>query len=95
MKIQISGKARTDLARIYEYLAARNPSAADRLLADIDAKLIQLSRFPFIGRERSELVPNLRSALVRTVLIFYALSNDRIVVMRVIDGRMDIDEEFH
>jgi len=27
-------------------------------------------------------------------LIFYVVERDRIVIVRVIDGRMDIDEEF-
>jgi toxin ParE1/3/4 len=53
-----------------------------------------LSRFPFIGRERSSLAPGLRSVLVGTHLIFYLVERDRIVIVRVIDGRMDIDEEF-
>jgi hypothetical protein len=28
-------------------------------------------------------------------LIFYTVDDDRIAVVRVIDGRMDVDEEFH
>ncbi|MGH9585063.1 MAG: type II toxin-antitoxin system RelE/ParE family toxin [Bryobacteraceae bacterium] len=95
MKIEISGKARADLTRMYDYLAARNPSAAERLLTDIDRKLVQLSRFPFIGRDRSDMAANLRSAVVRTVLIFYACSEERVLIIRVIDGRMDVDAEFH
>ena len=36
----------------------------------------------------------MRSILVGTYVIFYLVERDRIVVVRVIDGRMDIDEEF-
>jgi len=94
MKIVISDKARDDLRRIYGYLAIRNPQAADLLMREIDDRFKNLSRFPFIGRERSSLAPGLRSVLVGTHLIFYLVEPDRIVVVRVIDGRMDIDEEF-
>ena len=94
MKIFRSDKAKTDLVRIYAYLADRNPKAADALIEDIDTKFENLSRFPFIGRERSSLAPELRSILVGTYVIFYLVERDRIVVVRVIDGRMDIDEEF-
>jgi toxin ParE1/3/4 len=74
-------------------LAERNPSAAENYLRAIDKKLEELSRFPFIGRERSSLLAGLRSVLVRTHLIFYTVKQDRITIARVIDGRMDIDEE--
>ena len=94
MKIRISGKARAELVEIYRYLVERNPAAAENSLNDIDTRLRQLSRFPFMGRERPELAENLRSVLAGTHLIFYSIGDDEIVVMRVIDGRMDIDKEF-
>ena len=93
MKIVRSDKAHRDLLKIYAYVADRNPQAADNLIRDIEAKFKNLSRFPFIGRERSSLAPGLRSILVGHSLIFYVIEHDRIVVVRLIDGRMDIDEE--
>jgi toxin ParE1/3/4 len=94
MKIVWSEKAEKDLLQIYAYPSKRNPRAADALVDDVDAKFKNLSRFPFIGRERSSLALGLRSVLVGTHLIFYLVEHDRIVIVRVIDGRMDIDEEF-
>jgi len=94
MKIFRSDRAQKDLLRIYGYLADRNLRAADALVEEIDTKFENLYRFPFIGRERSSLAPGLRSVLVGTHLIFYLVERDRIVIVRVIDGRMDIDEEF-
>jgi toxin ParE1/3/4 len=94
MKIVTSDKANDDLRRIYRYLALRNPQAADALMREIDERFKNLSRFPFIGRERSSLAPGLRSVLVGTHLIFCLVEHERIVIVRVIDGRMDIDEEF-
>jgi toxin ParE1/3/4 len=93
MKIFVSDKARQDLLRTFAYLAERNPTAAEALLQAIDRRFEQLGRFPFIGRERSSLGAGLRSVLVRTHLIFYTVEQDRIAIVRVIDGRMDVDEE--
>jgi toxin ParE1/3/4 len=93
MKIFVSDKARRDLLHTFSYLAERNPTAAEVFLRAIDGKFEQLCRFPFIGRERSSLVEGLRSVLVRTHLIFYTVEQDRITIVRVIDGRMDVDEE--
>ena len=94
MKVRVSGKARAELLQIYSYLAERNPAAAESVLQEINSKLHQLSHFPFMGRERSEFAPSLRSTLVRTYLIFYTVSDEQIVIMRVVDGRMDVDKEF-
>ena len=94
MKVFVSGKARRDLLEIYAYVAARNPSAAQNLMKDVDGKFANLSQFPFIGRERSSLFPGLRSLIVGSYLIFYVVEGERIVVYRVLHGRRDIDAEF-
>ena len=70
------------------YIAMATPIEA------IDAKFGQLSRLPYIGRERTSLADGLRSVVVRMYLIFYTVEHERIFIVRVIDGRMDVDEEF-
>jgi toxin ParE1/3/4 len=94
MKIFISVKAKKDLLQIYSYLAERNQFAAENFIEAVDGKFVQLSRFPFIGRARTSLDDGLRSVVVRTHLILYAVERERISIVRVIDGRMDVDEEF-
>jgi toxin ParE1/3/4 len=94
MRIRVSERAERDLLRINRYLRERNPSAADDILSRIDRKFDQLSHFPFIGRERSSMASGVRSALVGTHLIFYVMHEEQIIIVRVIDGRMDIDAEF-
>jgi toxin ParE1/3/4 len=82
------------LQQIFSYLAERNQFAAENTIEAIDRKFEQLSRFPFIGRERTSLAEGLRSVVVRTHLAFYVIERERIIIVRVIDGRMDVDEEF-
>jgi toxin ParE1/3/4 len=94
MKVLVSDKANRDLLRTYAYLVARSPAAAEATLRRIDEKFRQLSDLPFIGRERSSLGPGIRSVVVGTLVIFYIVGQDSLTIVRVIDGRMDIDEEF-
>ena len=94
MKVLLSDKARADLLRIYCYIAEGNPTAAETLVRRIDEKFDQIADLPYIGRERSSLAPGVRSVIVGNYLIFYTASADSITVVRVIDGRIDIDEEF-
>jgi toxin ParE1/3/4 len=94
MKVFLSDKARSDLLQFYGYLAERSPSAARAALETINVKFANLTRFPFIGRERSTLGAGVRSLVAGTQVIFYTVEKERIIVVRVLDGRRDIDEEF-
>jgi len=95
MRVFLSEKAKSDLLRIYRYIAERNSKAADALIQGIGSNLDNLARFPFIGRERSSLAPGVRCLVVGLYLVFYIVAPDRITVARIIDGCMDVDEEFH
>ena len=94
MKLVVTDRADDDLHEIYRYLHPLNPQAAQDQIADIHKKFQQLVRFPFIGRERSTFAPGLRSVVSGPKVIFYLVTDDRIVIVRVLDGRMDLDEEF-
>jgi toxin ParE1/3/4 len=47
-----------------------------------------------MGRSRSTLGSGVRSVVVGMYAIFYTVQQDRVDVLRVIHGHMDIDEEF-
>ena len=94
MGIVLSDKARADLLQIFRYIDERCPNAAIAFIRRIDTNFENLVRFPFIGRERSYLAPGLRCLVVGLHLIFYTVERDSITVVRVIDDRMDVDEEF-
>jgi len=94
MKLYVSHQADDDLLQICRHLAERNPAAADSLIREIDRKFENLSFFPFIGRSRATLSPDLRSVVVHPYVIFYMVEHDRIVIVRVLHGHRDIDAEF-
>jgi toxin ParE1/3/4 len=95
MRVVLTDKAKLDLFRIYNYIDERNPQAAESFIQRVRNNFENLARFPFIGRERSSLAPGLRCLIVGLHLIFYTVDPDEITVVRVIDGRMDVEEEFH
>ena len=94
MNIFVAEQADADLLQIHTYLAERNLAAAVALASEFQNKFENLSRFPFIGRDRSNLLPDIRSVVVETYVIFYRVDPDRITIVRVMDGRRDIDAEF-
>lgn len=80
-----------DLAEIWEYIGANNPDAADRWLDTIDDKVKLIAESPYIGRERDELVPVLRSFPVGKYLLFYRPIAGGIELIRVLHGSRDVD----
>jgi plasmid stabilization system protein ParE len=80
--------ALTDLTEIWEYIAADNPSAADRVLAEIQEAISALTPFPQLGHIRSDLTSRpLRFQLVRDLLIAYAPEEKPLLVVAVLHGR--------
>ena len=94
MQVVVSLRARSDILNIHSYLSARSPAAADRMLARFDERFDKLREFPFLGPDRSELRVSLKGLLVEGYIAFYTVMADRVVIVRVIDGRQDIEREF-
>jgi toxin ParE1/3/4 len=92
MRVVVSDKA--DLLRTYRYLAERNAKAAENFSQRINLNFENLRRFPFIGKERSRLGPGIRCPIVGLHLTFCTGQSEQITIVRIIDGRMDVDEEF-
>ena len=93
MKLEVSLRARDDLHGIHAGLAEKSPGAADRLLVRISQRFDQLRNFPMLGRDRSEFGAALRGLLIENHIAFYIVEADRILIVRVLDGRMDISRE--
>jgi toxin ParE1/3/4 len=80
--------ALTDLSEIWEYIAADNPAAADRVIEEIYEAIRALVPFPQVGHQRSDLTSRLlRFHPLRDFLIVYAPEDKPLVVLAVLHGR--------
>ena len=84
------------MRRIWRYIAAENPAAADRLLLKIDDKLQILRVFPEIGTLRDDIRPGFRMLVEGNYLLLYEHdeTSDAVELISVIDGRQDLTELF-
>jgi len=92
--IDISDEAGEDLSSAIAHLLRVNILAGERLAAELERAILDLALFPRRGLAREHLGPGIRSILVGTLLVLYRDDGDKIRVIRVIDGRMDIETEF-
>jgi toxin ParE1/3/4 len=93
-QIRITEPAQEDLEAIWQYVAQHQVEAANRLIEEIFKKFSTLRDHPYIGRQRDDLLINLRSFVVRNYLLFYQPVEDGIEVLRVIHGSRDIEGLF-
>jgi toxin ParE1/3/4 len=93
VRVVISLRARSDILAIHSYVTERSPAAADRILLRFSQRFDELCEFPFLGPDRSELRASLRGLLMDGYIAFYVVEADRIVIVRVLDGRMDAKQE--
>ena len=89
--IVIRPQATADLAEIWAYIAEDSTREADAFAARVHREFRLLARQPMIGRERPELLADLRSFPVGRYIIFYLPRSRGIEVVRVIHGARDLE----
>ena len=95
MRIQYCPAAIADLERACDYLrqALHNPDAADTLSARVLRSISLLRDNPYMGASLSakydELQTEVRYLIVSKQLVFYEVLDDRIEIIRILDGRTD------
>ena len=90
-----SPEARNDLADIWNYyMDAAGRHTAEKIVRDITHAVELLRDHPFGGRARAEIRPALRSLAVNPHVLFYRVADDVAEIVRVIDGRRDIEGIF-
>lgn len=91
-----SPEADADLTTIWDYYAnVAGRRTADKIVKAIGEAVRLLEDHPYGGRVRDEVRPGLRSIATSPHVIFYRVGPDEIAqIIRVIDGRRDIDAAF-
>jgi toxin ParE1/3/4 len=69
-------QAREDLIEIYTYIGFDNPSAAELIFNDVQAKAELLVEFPRLGVRRPEIRPSTRMLIAGAYLILYETHPD-------------------
>jgi toxin ParE1/3/4 len=94
LNVVITASAREDLVDIWAWIAGDSPDSADRVLDRVYEVVQQLAELPNMGRARDELLEGLRSFVVGSYVVFYMVSTDSLVLLRVLHGRRDTASMF-
>ena len=99
IEVEIAAAADQDLKDIWRGLAEYQLELADQRINQIVQKFELLSQYPLAGRQRSDILPNLRSIPVDRLLILYQILQDRdreiLEIVRVTDGHRNLKRLFN
>lgn len=85
-------RARQDLIDIWLWIAAENPTAADRFLDSIDEKLQLLAASPRLGPFRPDMAKGVSILPVRRYLVLYRENREGIEVVRIVHAMRQIKQ---
>ncbi|OLP60107.1 plasmid stabilization system [Xaviernesmea oryzae] len=89
----IAPLALKDLREIRRYIAKSSPHDAEAFLKDLTAKIAWIAEVDFTGMPRDHILHGLRAVPFRNRCIYYRSYRDRIVVLRVLHGAQDTDQQ--
>ena len=85
MKVSYSREAIGDLIRLREFVATKNPQAAQKIARSIKKGISQLKTFPYLGVE-VELAPNpeiIRDLIIGNYIARYLVHSKQIYILRI------------
>lgn len=93
-RVVVSKEARKDLISIRDYILDElcNPSAAQRIIAELKKSVQSLERFPGRGRPLDALIPvhtEYRYLVCENYCIFYLCGEEEVLVVRILHQRQD------
>ncbi|PZD72514.1 Toxin ParE3 [Acaryochloris thomasi RCC1774] len=94
-QFRLTEPAVKDIEQIADYIAQQsNLDRAEQFLAKLNDKFIKITQFPSLGRQRNEILPNLRSLSLERYLILYMPIGEDIEILRVVSGYRDLSALF-
>jgi toxin ParE1/3/4 len=88
-KVNLTKNAQTDLARIYDYIAADSPANASNFVLQLEKKIYSLNTFPhrhpFIN-ENEYFETDYRHLIYKNYRIIYRVMEGNVFILRIIHG---------
>jgi plasmid stabilization system protein ParE len=90
MKVRYSSRARDDINRIHDYIAAHNPRAATAVVRQIRTTCRLLGRHPGLGRQTQLADVRVISTARYPYLVYHHVDANAVMIVHVRDARRDV-----
>jgi toxin ParE1/3/4 len=93
-KFELTEPAKSDLKKIWSYIAEHNPSSADRALRTFKEKFQMLAENPKLGKSQNDFIINLCRFPFKEYVIFYFPTESGVEIYRVLHSSRNIEDLF-
>ncbi len=84
MKLRYTDEALEDLKHLRDFIAQRNPEAAVRIGNRLDADLMKLKAFPYLGRKvENTAAGEIRDSIIGNYIARYMITPGVIFILRI------------
>ncbi|TAE56647.1 MAG: type II toxin-antitoxin system RelE/ParE family toxin [Nostocales cyanobacterium] len=90
----ISPQAIKDLDSISEYFLTTNIETGEKIFQEFTKKCKNLLQFPKMGRSYEHIRKGMRGIPLNSYIIFYQIVDDNIEILRIVNGRQDLESLF-
>jgi toxin ParE1/3/4 len=93
-RCEITRLASQDLNVISDYFLEYNVGAGERFVQGFNQKCMRLAQFPNMGKSYASIRPWLRGLPLQDYIIFYRVTDEALMILRVVHGRQDLSALF-
>ncbi|MGK7920025.1 MAG: type II toxin-antitoxin system RelE/ParE family toxin [Trichodesmium sp.] len=83
-----------DIDEISDYFSNFSVEADERFIKPFDDKCKNLINFPNMGRNHTQIMPNLRGVPLDGYIIFYQVTEVEIEIVRIVSGSRNLESLF-
>jgi plasmid stabilization system protein ParE len=87
VKVLFSHSALRDLTRLRDFIAEKDPTAAERISKRLRVAIERLSAAPRIGRPLEDFRGEVRELITGSYVVHYRISGELVYIVRVWHGR--------
>ncbi len=91
-EIVVSPAAANDLEDIWLYITQVNPIAASRVLQKLNQRILSLQAMPERAQLRPDIAPTARCLVEGNYLVLYQVIDNRVEIVRVVHGVIDLSK---
>lgn len=91
-RIRLTEQVEEDVLDIWEYIAADNMPAADRIVDRFTETYEKLARNPGMGVKQEQYRLGLRCFPVGKYIVFYTVEEDELIIYRVLHGSRRLED---
>lgn len=90
LKVKFTQEAEDNLNELFEYSTFFwGDQKTQKYINNIEYTIEELSEYPYLGRERKDIYPEIRSLIVGEHIIYYLVKRETVIIIGILHSKTD------